>query len=103
VDEEAAGADRLQPRLAHGHPIVLAELFDLRRAAAEAGERGQHFGRRLMVEICVEQPFVGPGGVGLVGDQHRLRVGERQHFMSIGQRFRLHARARQGGAPAHRT
>src|SRR4029453_12342665 len=51
VQEKEAGPDRLQPRLAHRHPIVLAELLELGLAAAEAGERFQYFGRRLLVEI----------------------------------------------------
>ena len=39
VDEEAAGADRLQARLAHRHPVGFGEAFDLRLAGAETAQR----------------------------------------------------------------
>ena len=74
VDEEAAGTDRLEPGLAHRHPVGLAELLDLRSAAAQPGDLGQILGGRLMIEIGMDQPLVGPRLVGLVGDQHR-RIG----------------------------
>ena len=37
VDVEAAGADRLQPGLAHRHPVGLAELLDARRRRGRGG------------------------------------------------------------------
>ena len=48
VDEEAPGADRLEPGLAHRHPIVLAEVVDFgRRVGGERGQRGEIVARRL--------------------------------------------------------
>ena len=66
VDEEAPGADRLEPGLAHRHPIVLAELLDLGRGAGgEAGERGELVARSAAsVEISVDPPVVGACGSG---------------------------------------
>ena len=102
VDEEAAGADRLEALLAHRHPIVLAEAVDLRRVPAR--QPRQHFQfveRRLALEISVEPPVVGLGRVGLVGDQHRRRIVVREQIVGFGQRFGLGARAMEGDAPAH--
>ena len=85
VDEEAAGADRLQPGLAHRHPVRLAELLDARIAAAEPGSVGDRLGGRLVIEIGMDQPFVGLRLVGLVGHQHRWigAVGEQVSSAAI--------------------
>jgi hypothetical protein len=73
VDEEAAGADRLQPGLAAGHPILVGELLDpARRSPSRPAPPVRP--RRLLLEIGVDQPVVGAMLVGLVGDEHR-RVG----------------------------
>ena len=71
MNREAAGADRLEPGLAHRHPILFAELLDLDRATAEAGQKRDVVGGRMMLEIGMDQPIVRLGQVGLIGDQHR--------------------------------
>ena len=66
-------------------------------AAAEPASAAQLVGRRLMVEIGVDQPLVGPGRVGLVGDQHRRVVANPETAPpSSGSASALRARARQG-------
>ena len=77
VDVEAAGADRLQPGLAHRHPIGLAELLDPAARRRRGAQGRELLRRRLVVEIGVDQPVVGLGSVRLVGDEHRRIVGSR--------------------------
>src|SRR5207342_2638036 len=65
VNGEAARADRLQPRLAHRHPIVLSQLLEARRPVAEVGQGRNLMPGRFMLEIGVKKPLVGLGLVGL--------------------------------------
>jgi ribosomal protein L11 methyltransferase len=98
----APGADRLEPGLAHRHPIILAQLLDCRgRAGGQRGERGKVGGGRLVGEISVDPPVVGGVGIGLVGDDYRRAVGEREQILAVGQRLGLGAGAVEGDAPAH--
>ena len=47
VDVEAAGADRLQPGLAHRHPVGFAQLLDLGLAAAQPAQSSPARRRRV--------------------------------------------------------
>jgi len=77
-------------------------LFDLRIAAAERSQDRKLVRGRLVLEISMDQPVVGPGLIGLVGDQHRWidALGE---GVGAGDRFRLRAAAGNRNAPAHLT
>jgi hypothetical protein len=101
VDMEPSGADRLKARLAHRHPILLAELLDLRRARAEDSQDRHLLTVRVMVEIGMDQPFVGLGGIGLVGDEHRRIVGAVESIFRIDDRLALRARTWNRDPEAH--
>ena len=101
MDVEAAGADRLEPGLAHRHPVGLAELFDVPLAGAKRAQRGQVLRRWRVIEIGVDQPVVGPGLVGLVRDQHRRAVAEAREIVHRADRLALRPGAADGGAEAH--
>ena len=101
MDGEATGADRLQPRLAHRHPVLLAELLDPRRAAAQAAQQCDLLACRLMVEISMDQPIVGLRLIGLVGDEDGRIVAVGENVVPIRNRFSLRARAGDGDAEAH--
>ena len=103
VDGEAAGADRLKPRLAHRHPIGFAKLLEPGRAVAERGHRADLIGGRRMLEIGMDQPVVGPGFIGFVGDQHRGTFGEGRELAHRADLLALGAVARDRDSPAHRT
>ena len=93
VDGEAAGADRLQPGLAHRHPIGLAKLLDLGPPPPRLRQQVQLLRCRLVLEISVDQPVVGLGFVGLVGDQHRRLIAEARQIVHRADRFALRAGA----------
>ena len=90
VDEEAAGADRLEPRLAERHPVALLDLLDdrrrrRRRSATSAREQGEHRRVRLFGEIGVEPPFVAASlASASLGHQHRRRTSSQ----ASGDRYR---------------
>ena len=100
VNGKAAGADRLQPGLAHRHPILLTELVDLRRPAAEAGQQRDLIIARMVLEISVDEPIVGFARLRLVSDQHG-RVIAREQFARVGKGFGLGSRTRNRDAEAH--
>ena len=56
--------------------------------------------RRLVLEISVDQPLVGLGLVGLVGDQHRRRSPKPGKLVHRADRFALRAGAGDGDSPA---
>ena len=101
VDIEAVGAERLEPGLAHRHPIVFAERLQFRHTAAEAGQLVQICVSRRMIEISVDQPVVGPRRVRLVGDQHRRIGAGAERVVEVRHRFSLCAAAGDGDAPTH--
>ena len=100
VDEEAAGADRLQPGLAHGHPVGLAELFEDWRAAAETCEHRDVVQRRVTIEVSVDQPVIGFGRVRFIRDQHG-RIGRPRISFGVGDGLGLRPGTWQGYPPAH--
>ena len=75
----------------------------LRLAAAEAAQERRAPRRSgACVEISVDQPVVGLGRVGLVGDQHRRLVARSEQVVRVGQiASALRARAGEGDPPAH--
>src|SRR5438477_6998662 len=104
VHVKAPGADRLEARLAHRHPVRFAELLEPRLAVAKAGKAAQLLRLGLMVEIGVDQPVVRLRRVGLVGNEDRraLRSGK-DILRPAADRLTLSARARDGDPPAHLT
>ena len=68
-------------------------------AAAQPGDLGHVLGGRLMIEIGVDQPLVGPRFVGFVGDQYR-RIG-RLGKLELRDRLALRAGAGHRDPPAH--
>ena len=105
MDEEAAGADRLQSRLALRHPVGrVFEMLDLGLAAPELGARAPSAprpsaGRRNKREVRQSSGF---DSVGFVGDDHRRR----RRWPGTGPRRRAIASAWarvqwNGDPPAH--
>ena len=81
VDEEAAGADRLQSGLAHRHPVRLAELLDV---GAPLPSRAGRPSPRRSVRVRNKRGSASRRArlVGLVGNQHR-RIGACRQRSSV--------------------
>jgi hypothetical protein len=102
MNEEAAGADRLQTLLALRNPVGrVFEMLDLRIAGAQPLEFRQFMIAGLAIEVSVDQPVVGPGLVGFVGDDDRRRWAVGEKVLDMGDGFALRARARDGDAIAY--
>src|SRR5439155_21618154 len=97
----APGADGLQSRLAHRHPVVIAELLDHRRTVPEPRQRRDVLAGGPMVEVRVDQPVVWSIRVWFVSDDHRRAFALREKFIALGDSFPLRAAARDSRAPAH--
>ena len=100
VDDEAAFADRLQSRLAHRDPILVAQLRDHRIVAARARHQGvdrrEHRRVGLMLDIGVEPPAFDVVLDLFGGHQHGI---DREIGRAV-DRLRLGAGAGQGDPPA---
>jgi hypothetical protein len=70
MDEEAAGADRLQSLLALRHPVGrIFEMLDLWIAVPSCVSWETSSLSRLLVENSVEKPFVRFVRIGFVGNE----------------------------------
>ena len=90
VNKEAALMDRLKTVLAQGHPILVAQLGDNWFMTGGAGNkvdrRRDCVGRRFVLKIDVEPPFIGSGRIDLAGHQDRHRLHEREADLYVGRR-----------------
>ena len=101
VDIEPPSADRLQAGLAHRYPIGFAKLLHLRAPTAQARQRGKIVCAWRVVEIGVDQPFVGLRGIGLVGDENGRTLAAAKEVAWLRDGLGLRAVAGNRRAPAH--
>ena len=104
VNKEAALMDRLKTGLAQRHPVLVAQLRDNRFMTGSAGNkvdrRRDCVGRRFVLKIDVEPPFIGSCRVDLAGHQDRYWLHEREGGDILLQYVRLGMGAGEGKLPA---